>query len=509
MRKFNIWLLICVMIATFTVLIITQLSYMRSMMRIQTEQLDNAVHRSLSRVVYLLEQDETQRYLENELEERERQMMQLRSASGRWTMHHEIVGYSLNDTVVPQFFIQQSITRHWGAPVPRNFSLDNKEDVQILKDRYLHQQRMLNDVILRVLYEANERPIEQRVDFDVLEKYLTQEFSRNGLADMPFFFTVRDGYGRNVYASQNYYDSGQRPHYRQNLFMNDPGDQYATLNVFFPTRKGYISDPVKVFIPMIAFTVLLLFVFTYISITLLQQKRLSDMKTDFVNNMTHELKTPVSSILLASQMLRDSDVAKTPDVMKHITGVISDESKRLNFLVEKVLQMSLIERKHQTMKFREIDVNETLDVVTGTFRLKVGKYDGTLETDLAAKEKMVLADEMHFTNVIFNLLDNAVKYRDPDRPLKLKVSSRNEHGRMVISVSDNGIGIKKENINKIFDRFYRVTKGNLHDVKGFGLGLAYVKEIVSDFHGTISVESEIGQGTTFNINLPIIKSEEL
>ena len=223
--------------------------------------------------------------------------------------------------------------------------------------------------------------------------------------------------------------------------------------------------------------------------------------------MTHEFKTPISTISLAAQMLNDPAVGKSPAMFKHISGVINDETKRLRFQVEKVLQMSMFERQKATLKMKEVDANELINGVINIFRLKVEKYNGTLDAELNAEDPIVYVDEMHFTNVIFNLLDNAVKYKKPEGDLKLKVRTWNESGKLHISIEDNGIGIKKENLKKIFDKFYRVHTGNLHDVKGFGLGLAYVKKIITDHKGTIRAESELNVGTRFIIVLPLFKDE--
>ncbi|KAA6306289.1 Alkaline phosphatase synthesis sensor protein PhoR, partial [termite gut metagenome] len=216
---------------------------------------------------------------------------------------------------------------------------------------------------------------------------------------------------------------------------------------------------------------------------------LTEMKNDFINNMTHEFKTPISTISLAAQMLQDPGVGKSPQMFQHISGVINDETKRLRFQVEKVLQMSMFDKqKSSTLKMKEIDVNEMIAGVINTFALKVKRYNGEITSNLKATNPFIFADEMHITNVIFNLMDNAVKYRKPDENLLLTVSTWNETGKLMIAIQDNGIGVKKENLKKIFHRFYRVHTGNLHDVKGFGLGLAYVKKIVTDHKGTIRAE---------------------
>jgi len=200
-------------------------------------------------------------------------------------------------------------------------------------------------------------------------------------------------------------------------------------------------------------------------------------------------------------------VGKSPQMFQHISGVINDETKRLRFQVEKVLQMSMFDKQKATLKMKEIDANEMIAGVINTFTLKVERYNGKITSSLDAEDSVIFADEMHITNVIFNLMDNAVKYKRPDEDLLLDIRTWNEAGKLMISVQDNGIGIKKENLKKVFEKFYRVHTGNLHDVKGFGLGLAYVKKIIQDHKGSIRAESELNVGTKFIIALPLLKNE--
>jgi len=194
-------------------------------------------------------------------------------------------------------------------------------------------------------------------------------------------------------------------------------------------------------------------------------------------------------------------------MFQHISGVINDETKRLRFQVEKVLQMSMFDKQKATLKMKEIDANEMIAGVINTFTLKVERYNGKITSSLDAEDSVIFADEMHITNVIFNLMDNAVKYKRADEDLLLDIRTWNEAGKLMISVQDNGIGIKKENLKKVFEKFYRVHTGNLHDVKGFGLGLAYVKKIIQDHKGSIRAESELNVGTKFIIALPLLKNE--
>ena len=191
--------------------------------------------------------------------------------------------------------------------------------------------------------------------------------------------------------------------------------------------------------------------------------------------------------------------------MTHLGGIINDESKRLRFLVEKVLQMSMFDRKTASFKKKELDLNELLESIASTFSLRVEHTGGKIYTEIEAVDSAIYVDEVHFQNAITNLMDNAVKYRKPEEPLDVYIRTWNDHGHLCLSIRDTGQGIKKENVKKIFDKFYRVHTGNKHDVKGFGLGLAYVKKVVDLHQGEIKCESELGKGTKFTISLPIIK----
>jgi two-component system phosphate regulon sensor histidine kinase PhoR len=325
------------------------------------------------------------------------------------------------------------------------------------------------------------------------------------LHNVPFHFKVTDKKEQEVYRCNDLFGD-QKADYVQVLFPNDPGLIAGKVHLYFPTRAKYIRDPLWVFVPSILFTAVVLAVFAFVIIVIFRQKKLSDMKNDFINNMTHEFKTPISTISLASQMLRDADVGKTPSVMKNISGIIADETKRLSFQVDKVLQVSLFERDKSTLSFKEVDVNKVLRNVVSTFQLKVESIGGKIREEISGEEALVFADEMHLTNVIFNLLDNAMKYRN-ERPLLLQVLSKQSKGQLIIKISDNGIGIKKEYLKKVFERFYRAPSGNVHNVKGFGLGLAYVRKIIQDHKGSITAESELNIGTTFTIHLPLIKKQ--
>ena len=372
---------------------------------------------------------------------------------------------------------------------------------QILRGQYLYQRGLLNEVILSILREAGRRPAKERADSTIIRDYLRNELEASGL-DMPFQFAVTNARNQFIYATLKYNPVAGKQIYSQTLFPNT-GSQLKLL-VQFPEKNRYIFSSVRFIIPTLIFTLILLLIFLYTIILAFRQKKLSEIKTDFIHNMTHELKTPISTISLASQMLGDDSVRKSDASLNRLSHVISDESKRLQFQVEKVLQMSVFDNSATSIKLNEINANTIIRNVVDTFKIKVEKFGGTISCSLNAEDDLIIADQMHFSNIIHNLLDNAVKYRDENRAPELMISTSDiAKNKYQIKIHDNGIGIKKDDMKRIFDKFYRVPTGNRHDVKGFGLGLPYVKKMVEMFKGTISVESELGRGSTFIINLPL------
>ena len=517
MRKSTIWLLAVVMAFAFAGLLFLQVKYVSIILKKSSEQFNETVKRSLHQVSKNLELDETQRYLEEDLKRDEsyylqnnqdpqeiaqtitQQKLQIKDANGNILQIDQL--HSFSQKFEPLSSLDKKQTS--------NNIISTSQDLQkTLMRRLKYQNALMQEVLVNILNTANLKPIQERVDFKKLNNYLKSEFINNGL-NLPFIFFVINKDGKTVYQSG---EIKKEPIASDIityvLFPNDPPSKLNYLKVYFPTKGDYISSSVTFIVPSVLFSLILLVTFIFTIYIVFRQKRLSEMKNDFINNMTHELKTPVSTISLAAQMLKDSDITKSPDVFKHISGVINDETKRLGFLVEKVLQMSLFERQRAAFKLKEVDANDLVISVANTFVLKVEKYDGSLDIDLQATDSSIYVDEMHITNVLFNLMDNAVKYRRPEVPLTLMVRTWNDNnGKLLISVEDNGIGIKKEYLKKVFDRFFRVPTGNVHDVKGFGLGLAYVRKIIEDHKGTIRAEMGPGNvGTKFIITLPLIKS---
>lgn len=500
------------------ILLYLQVSYIEEMVKMRKEQFEESVKRSLYLASKNLEYDETLRYLEKDIVDTERAALSYQASSAprkndvvQQTQHYTIT--SKDGSVYSSFELKTITTKPSALPKAmiskrhgKNTIPETSQSLQeIIKNRYLHQRELLDEVVLNILYTASDKPLEERVNFKNLDQYLKSELVNNGI-DIPYHFTVSDKDGKEVYRCPDYEEEGEENIYSQILFQNDPPAKMGFVKVHFPTMSSYIFSSVRFMIPSLIFTVVLLITFVFTIYSIFRQKKLSEIKNDFINNMTHEFKTPISTISLAAQMLKDPAVAKSPQMFQHISGVINDETKRLRFQVEKVLQMSMFDRQKATLKMKEIDVNELITSVINTFTLKVEKYNGKITSSLEAEDPNIFVDEMHFTNVIFNLMDNAVKYKKPDEDLLLNVRTWNEPGKLFISIQDNGIGIKRENLKKIFDKFYRVHTGNLHDVKGFGLGLAYVRKIIQDHKGSIRAESELSVGTKFIIVLPLLKN---
>jgi len=465
-------------------LLAMQIVYLEKMVAMRNSQFSEIVMRSLYSVSTMLEQNETKYFLDQDLAEAEQTYSGISQNSFSFNDRHpaEIDTTFRADEATDL----RPANRKTLTDLTRDLDWISKQET--LKQQYLYQKTLLNEVILTILNHSSDRPIQERADSATVARYLRSELEFNGLT-LPFEFAVVNRTSGVVYKTSGYSPMNQEDVYSLLLFPNDPKNKQNTLNVTFPNKSDYIFSSVKFLVPSLIFTFLLLGVFLYTISVAFKQKKLSEIKNDFINNMTHEFKTPISSTSIAAQMLNDDSVRKSPEMLKHVTTVINDETKRLRFQVEKVLQLSLFDRKNATMRLEEEDANASIYSVINTFKLKVEKVD-----------------RMHFTNVIFNLLDNAVKYRRDDVAPELTVTTVNpDEDHIQITVADNGIGMKREDLKKIFEKFYRVSTGNLHDVKGFGLGLAYVHKMIDLFGGTIRAESEVNQGSKFIITLPLYK----
>ncbi|MFM7668731.1 MAG: sensor histidine kinase [Bacteroidota bacterium] len=274
--------------------------------------------------------------------------------------------------------------------------------------------------------------------------------------------------------------------------------------VFFPYFTAKSIEPAVFISPWIYISIIIVLVlifFGYSLAIIIRQKRLSEVKTDFINNMTHELKTPISTISLSSEMLMRIDLNEDPEKIRKYAGIIYKENKRLENQVERVLNVAKLDKDKVVLNKENFDVHELLAEVKENFEFNQLNQGGKIELNCIAENYKIQADPVHLTNVVYNLLDNAVKYCITTPQIVL--NTQNEKNHLVIEISDNGIGMKREDLKQIFEKFYRVPTGNIHNVKGFGLGLYYVKLIIDAHEGKIEVKSAVNKGTTFAIYLPI------
>lgn len=503
MKKSIMWMLTIVMSITFIALLYFQIMYLENMVKMREEQFTEGVMRSLSATSDFLERQESMYFLEQDIN-----IIESSLYDGFGSSENSNLIYPEDRNMMSQDYGAQNTQNN--SPIQYPSPLQNIGDrygsmQEIIRSQYLYQKGLLNEVIFSILRDSGTRSITERADSTLIRNCLRAELANNGV-NVPFTFAIFNPNNDLVYETDGYQISS-KDSYSIPLFPNT--DSTYLLSVEFPTKNNYIFKTVRFVIPAMAFTVMLIVIFIYTLILAFRQKNVAEMKTDFINNMTHELKTPISTISLAGQMLNEPSIRKSESSLKHLADVIVDESKRLRFQVEKVLQLSILDKTSSTLKFTEINANTIIENVINTFRLKVEKQGGHLDASLKATNPYIYVDEMQFTNVIFNLLDNAMKYMKEDVEPCLKISTLDIPGsKLQIRISDNGIGIRKEDTKRIFEKFYRVSTGNRHDVKGFGLGLAYVKKMITAFDGTITVDSEFGKGSTFIITLPLSEEQE-
>ncbi|WP_460543441.1 sensor histidine kinase [Echinicola sediminis] len=355
-------------------------------------------------------------------------------------------------------------------------------------------------VMSQLLFDSRES-ILNRVDTANLHQDIRSELKKRGISGkFELAILNRDNALIGINAIEDHRNLMQNG-IRAELFPGDLVGEENYMIINFPSKNTYLLRQIG--LPLsssLVFLLIIIFCFVYAIKVIIRQKKLSETKNDFINNMTHEFKTPIATVSLAVEALQDPELANQDAFRNRYLGIIKDENKRLGTQVEKVLQAAALDKKDFKLKFEEVDLVTLIKDSKKHFDLQVEKKGGAIDLEIEVKNPFLQADAFHLSNIINNLLDNANKYSREEPKIKVKVLE-NQEGLTVI-IKDNGVGMSKESVKKIFDKFYRVPTGNVHDVKGFGLGLAYVKTMVEEHNGDISVESEINKGSTFTINLP-------
>lgn len=473
MNKKEIWLIIGLMsLAIFGVMTL-QMSFINHSIQLNKEQFDSHIKSALSNVTGRLQDVEN---------------YELSKYANGFSIHQ----FEL-DTLTGSVSLQQSL---------------------VLSQNPLLLKHQMDAVKLK--QEMFSTPIEERIETAKLDDILREELSERGIS-VPFSYGVyalaTDSWViyNNHYTvpneSQAAFNYLKMSEYKVNLFKNDlvsPGQLY----IFFPTKTSIVwGDLWLTLLLALLFVAVILGCFAYTINVIFRQKKLSEMKNDFINNMTHEFKTPIATISLASDSITNASVINNPDRVRRFAEIIKQENKRMNGQVEKVLQMAMVERGKVKLNLTNVDINHIIEQAVGNINLQIEKKGGIISTKLMAEKYEVEADLNHISNVINNLLDNANKY-SPEKP-DITVCTRNISNGIEITISDKGIGMSKEARKKIFERFFRVHTGNLHDVKGFGLGLSYVKTMIVAHKGMIDVRSELGKGSSFIVYLPFEVGQEV
>lgn len=382
--------------------------------------------------------------------------------------------------------------------------------------KYRRTENMISTMILQQLF--GQKDLEERISAENLSDILVQELKNVGLGNIQHQHGVFSNQKSEFVIKNGHYEiTGKTPtadavqaieydylattRYKVDLFSLQDLKSPGYLTVYFDNKAGYVWSSVwKILFASVVFTGIILFCFAYTLNVIFRQKKIDEIKNDFINNMTHEFKTPIATIGLAADSIKNPSILNNTDKILRFIDIIKQENKRMNGQVEKVLQMAIVDKDKFKLKIVEIDIHEIIETAVANFSVQVENREGEIKMELQAENPMIEGDFTHISNIIHNLMDNANKY-SPERP-EITIRTRNISGGVEISVEDKGLGLSPASRKQIFDKFYRVPTGNVHDIKGFGLGLSYVKTMLTAHKGTIDVKSELGKGSTFILFFP-------
>ena len=382
-------------------------------------------------------------------------------------------------------------------------SITTRRDLEVFYNKYF----MARDLIEGMFIMPYQLPIEKRIDKRLLDSLLNIELTKQKI-DTRYEFGIFNPWRDSLVMQKTglYVKALMDPEksFQFELFPNEMQPDPDFLLLYFPREKRFLIAQMWQLLATSIFLILIIIIsFTYTIITIYKERRLSDMRSDFFNNMTHEFKTPVSTISLACEALMDKDIKKSDDLYKNYINIINEENKRLGYMAEKVLQSVALEKGELRLNKEATDLHDILFEVIKNIGIQVEIKDGQIINDFHATKTVMEVDKVHMTNVANNLLDNANKYT-PVKP-RIVVTTHDVSDGIIFSIEDNGIGISKSNQKRVFDKLYRVPAGNIHNFKGFGLGLSYVKSVVEKHGGSIKLESELEKGTKFEVFLPTLR----
>lgn len=375
-------------------------------------------------------------------------------------------------------------------------------------ERYFNENIVSNPVGIDQLimelekeYEIRRKPIEKRFDKNFIKDVIATELQQRGL-ELDFEFALGDGEQQIKMKSDNFDENYSDDTYKMNLTPGHILSNPDALYIYFPGKRKYVLQGIWAqVISSVVFTLIILITFGITLFTMYRQKKIGEIKSDFVNNMTHEFKTPLATIQLAAAAIKNPKMRDNPQVLEKFTDIINQETQKMNHHVEQVLQMALLDKESLRLKKEPVDMHEIIEKAISNIELIIKERAGIIKPVLNAENHVIIVDKDTLLNVVNNLLDNANKYSTEAPEISIFTYNRNQF--FVLEVEDKGIGMSKDVQNRVFDKFYRAPTGNIHNIKGFGLGLNYVREIVLAHKGDIQIKSTQCKGTTFTISLPL------
>ena len=514
-------------------IILAQYMWIKKAIQIQEEKLQNSAYSALNSVSKRIDNELSTKFIIGQFHYSTPQMMS--STTTTIEAHMQIVGND-TDTIINK--------TTYGTIAAENVVRDINDDqlitiekdptslkkIEVAISRMEHSLYFTQDTIIenrnvkstgnnkiasvieRLSYEYRTRkiPIKQKLSYispKGMEQLIKYELNNVGI-NTDFRYAIIDNYKKIIpkYHSENIdlQNMDSSLPVAVNLFPNDiiTGWTPYKLVVLFPDINTYLyRSQAGMFVFSLLFTLFILITFFITIRMILFQKKSSEIKTDFINNMTHEFKTPIATISLATDSIKNEKIIHNPEKVRSFLKIIKEENSRMNSQVERVLQMSLIEKNDFTIVKSNLDIHHIITNAIDNIQLQLQEKSGVIDTKFKSDSAEIIGDEVHLTNIIFNLLENALKYSKEDPHITIS-TTKNTNG-IFITIKDNGIGMTKEQQNKIFEKFYRAESGNIHNVKGFGLGLSYVKAVIDAHNGEIKVESKTGIGTKFIIFLPV------
>ena len=523
MEKRIISTIVVLLVAIATVTILLQLRNFRYVSELYNDYFETLAQRALDEVSRSLEQDEVERQLRSLLTQDDVQRLGLIDD----TLQHSVIAssafsssYMSDGSEVWNGYgnAERATCPPWAEARVNRQSREHTKALQSkLLNTYFYHRSLLDETVLRTILQCNNQPLRQRVNVEFLQRALVHELAQVGITET-FEFTLYDSQGQVAYTTVA--DTGDRSYkaplvLRRDLFVQSNGyldsplgdQELPYIELIFTEHSRHMGTLIYT-LPS-AGTLLVIIALSVLAVAiLLRHKHYLRERKDFVSNMTHELKTPVSSIRLACEMLEDPSLHQSEERRQRITQTMLKEVDRLTLLVDQVLQSSMMERGVLKSYPVELDAHEEIRDLSSAYAMKLTNAHGELVLALEAEHHTLMCDKIAFQNVISNVIDNSLKYRKEDTPPIITLSTHSDDSNLIIDIQDNGIGISRQDRAHIFDQFYRVHTGDRHDVKGFGLGLAYVQRAIQAMGGEVKVFSKLGVGTKMSLRIPYITSSK-